>query len=112
MYLTVNILCTKKLNIRDCCILPYSRLPFDYCGDIKTRTTELPAAQKLRDIIKHKDSQAVDINETEAQTVMRKSGRITPAKPEINATSTERTQTISATEFNKYGRIKNHTYGE
>lgn len=81
--------------------------------NIQTRTGELPVTKKLREFIKqNKDTLSIDKNETEAQTIMRKSGRITPAKSEINTTNTEKTQTISATMFYKYGCAKNRSYGE
>ena len=81
--------------------------------NIVTRITELPAAQKLRDMVKSKESsQKTNLNESEAHTVMRKSGRITPPKAQAVNVDNNKTQQLLRTEFDNYGRIKNRSYNE
>lgn len=80
--------------------------------DIVTRTAELPAAQKLRDMIKPKAStREINQNESEAQAIMRKSGRIVPLKSDIISADKAQIKT-STMEFDNFGRIKNRFYGE
>lgn len=79
--------------------------------DIVTRNAELPAAQKLRNMIKSKKStQEINPHETEAQAIMHKSGRITPQKAQTVSMDNDKTQQTTKTEFDMYGRIKNRFY--
>lgn len=79
--------------------------------DIVTRIKELPAAQKLRNMIKSKGStQEINLNESEALTIMQKSGRIMSPNVQTTNIGNNKTQQTTETEFDKYGRIKNRNY--
>lgn len=79
--------------------------------DIVTRMAELPATQKLRDMIKSKENtQEINPNENKASTIMRKSGRIIPPKEQAVNIDSVKTQQTLRTEFDKYGCIKNRFY--